>query len=87
MVAVTDGQWPAISGARRGTEAGHRESGTWRRCKHGRVVAVGTALQEALIHRVDKYVVRLAAACDRTVVHAVRGHAEARQEGRDPVSP
>eukprot|EP00965_Chrysotila_dentata_P171060 5644896-Pleurochrysis_carterae.AAC.1 len=71
MVAVADGRRPAVSGARCGIEAGHRESGAWRRRKYGRVVAVGTALQEALVHRVDKYFVRLAAAFDRTIVHAV----------------
>eukprot|EP00965_Chrysotila_dentata_P007771 253342-Pleurochrysis_carterae.AAC.1 len=85
MVAVTDGWWPAISGARSGIEAGHRESGARRGGKDGRVVAVGTALQEALVHRVDKHVVRLAAAFDRTVIHAVRDHAEARQERRNAV--
>eukprot|EP00965_Chrysotila_dentata_P149704 4943373-Pleurochrysis_carterae.AAC.2 len=57
IVAVTDGRWPAVGGACSGIEAGYRESGARRRCKYGRVVTVGTALQQAFVHGVDKYVV------------------------------
>eukprot|EP00965_Chrysotila_dentata_P074171 2449632-Pleurochrysis_carterae.AAC.1 len=65
MIAVTDGRWPAVDGARSGIEAGYRESRARWRCKHGRVVAVGAALQQAFVHGIDKYVVRFAAAINR----------------------
>eukprot|EP00965_Chrysotila_dentata_P004917 161366-Pleurochrysis_carterae.AAC.1 len=87
VLSVSNRWWPTVGGAFACEEPRNGEGRTRGRSEDGHVIPVRAALEQALVHRIDDDVVRMAPTVCGAVVYAIRRQTVLNKERGHAIRP